>query len=164
MNETSKYYPLYQYLSQSEQEQLVLTVDEIEAMLAIPLPESARTQRAWWSNRSQGGVQAAAWMAAGYKISHLNLDKGEITFRKKESYYHIPNVRKEGGIILWNGELIKALREQLGLSQVELAEKLGMRHTTISEWETGLYTPKRSTSKYLTMIAEEAGFQYGDEN
>lgn len=163
MNETSKYYPLHRYLSQSEQEQLVLTVNEIEAMLTIPLPESARTQRAWWSNRSRGGVQAAAWLSAGYKVSQLNLDRGEITFRKKDSYYHIPKVRKEGGIILWNGELIKALRGQLGLSQVELAEKLGMRHTTISEWETGLYAPKRSTSKYLTMIAEEAGFQYGDE-
>jgi DNA-binding XRE family transcriptional regulator len=48
-------------------------------------------------------------------------------------------------------------------TQAELAEKLGMRQQTISEWETGMYEPKRSTSKFLTMFAEQAGFQYGEE-
>lgn len=62
--------------------------------------------------------------------------------------------------IEWTPESIKALREHMGLTQKALAEKLGMRQQTISEWETGMYKPRRSTSKYLVLIAERAGFLY----
>jgi DNA-binding transcriptional regulator YiaG len=62
--------------------------------------------------------------------------------------------------IEWTPETIKALREHMGLTQKELAEELGMRQQTISEWETGMYRPRRSTSKYLALIAERAGFAY----
>jgi putative transcriptional regulator len=60
----------------------------------------------------------------------------------------------------WDAESIKALREHMGLSQQALADELEMRQQTISEWETGLYKPRRSTGKYLTLIAERAGFEY----
>jgi len=60
----------------------------------------------------------------------------------------------------WDAELIRALREHMALSQQELADELGVRQQTISEWETGLYAPRRSTSKYLGLIAERAGFEY----
>ena len=60
----------------------------------------------------------------------------------------------------WDAESIKALREHMGLSQQALADELGTRQQTISEWETGMYKPRRSTSKYLTIIAERAGFEY----
>jgi len=60
----------------------------------------------------------------------------------------------------WDAESIKALREHMGLSQQALADELGMRQQTISEWETGMYRPRRSTSKYLRLIAERAGFEY----
>ena len=45
--------------------------------------------------------------------------------------------------------------------QGQFAQELGMRQPTISEWETGVYAPKRSSSKLLTLIAEQAGFEYG---
>ena len=60
----------------------------------------------------------------------------------------------------WDAETIKALREHMGLSQQTLADELGCRQQTISEWETGMYKPRRSTSKYLSLIAERAGFEY----
>jgi putative transcriptional regulator len=60
----------------------------------------------------------------------------------------------------WDAESIKALREHMGLSQQELADELQVRQQTISEWETGMYTPRRSTSRYLSMVAEGAGFAY----
>ena len=41
-----------------------------------------------------------------------------------------------------------------------MAETLGTRQQTISEWEVGVYAPRRSTSKYLNLIAERAGFTY----
>ncbi len=48
----------------------------------------------------------------------------------------------------------------MGLTQREMADELAVRQQTISEWETGLHTPHRSTQKTLNMVAERAGFQY----
>ncbi len=63
-------------------------------------------------------------------------------------------------VIEWDAERIKALRGHLGMTQQQLAEELGVRQQTISEWEVGMYVPRRSTSKYLSLIAERAGFNY----
>ena len=54
----------------------------------------------------------------------------------------------------------EGLRRHMSLTQDELAELLGVRQQTISEWERGAYAPSRSTSKYLSMVAEKAGFTY----
>lgn len=48
----------------------------------------------------------------------------------------------------------------MGLSQQELADELGTRQQTISEWETGMYQPRGASSRVLTIIAERAGFEY----
>jgi transcriptional regulator with XRE-family HTH domain len=66
----------------------------------------------------------------------------------------------------WTAEGIKRLRAHMGLTQRGLAEELGVRQQTISEWETGMYRPRRSMSKYLAIIAERAGFVYrpGSQN
>jgi transcriptional regulator with XRE-family HTH domain len=159
MKEGTKYHPLYAHLQQSSQDEILLTITEIERLLGLMLPATARTQRAWWSNRSSGSVQSQAWMGAGYHVKEIDLEGETITFRKPGLVY---NLRKEGDTILWTGDLVKAFREQMGWTQIELADKLGMRQQTISEWETGLYEPKRSTSKFLTMFAEQAGFKYGE--
>lgn len=60
----------------------------------------------------------------------------------------------------WNPDLIRSLREHMSLTQRELADLLEVRQQTISEWETGLHTPHRSTQKTLVMVAERAGFDY----
>jgi DNA-binding transcriptional regulator YiaG len=60
----------------------------------------------------------------------------------------------------WDAKSIKALREFMGLSQTALANELGMRQQTISEWETGMYMPRHSTSKYLSIIADRVGFEF----
>jgi DNA-binding transcriptional regulator YiaG len=48
----------------------------------------------------------------------------------------------------------------LGLTQQEMADELGTRQQTISEWERDMYRPKGTSSKLLTIIAERAGFEY----
>jgi putative transcriptional regulator len=63
----------------------------------------------------------------------------------------------------WNPAMIRALREHMDLTQRELADMLEVRQQTISEWETGLHTPHRSTQKTLSMVAERANFQYEDQ-
>lgn len=60
--------------------------------------------------------------------------------------------------IEWDADKVRALREHLGLTQRQLAEELGVRQQTISEWEKGVYTPRRSSCTLLTMFAMEAGF------
>ena len=60
----------------------------------------------------------------------------------------------------WNSERIQTLRRHLGLTQRELAERLGTRQQTISEWETGMYQPRGASATLLSIIAERAEFEY----
>ncbi len=60
----------------------------------------------------------------------------------------------------WNKDQIQALRRHLGLTQQELADQLGTRQQTISEWETGMYQPRGASATLLSLIAEKANFQY----
>jgi len=60
----------------------------------------------------------------------------------------------------WDSEYIQALRHHLGLTQRELAERLGTRQQTISEWETGMYKPRGASATLLSIIAERAKFEY----
>jgi DNA-binding transcriptional regulator YiaG len=137
-----------------------LTFADVEWELQARLPASARSTRGWWSNRGQGSLQAAAWMEAGYEVHEVDLVRGEVVFRKLKRRYE---VRRAGDTILWDATLVRALREHMGVSQAQLAETLGMRQQTVSEWETGMYAPTRATSKFLTLVAERAGFTFGEE-
>ena len=60
----------------------------------------------------------------------------------------------------WDKKKIKALRQHLGLTQTKLAEKMGTRQQTISEWEIGMYQPRGTSSTLLTIIAESTEFKY----
>lgn len=60
----------------------------------------------------------------------------------------------------WDRDRIHALRRHLGLTQRELADELGTRQQTISEWETGMYQPRGASSRLLTIIAERVSFSY----
>jgi len=51
---------------------------------------------------------------------------------------------------------VAALRLRLGLSQAELARRLGMRQQTVSEWETGRYAPRGASATLLHLLAEES--------
>jgi len=60
----------------------------------------------------------------------------------------------------WDSQSIQALRRHLGLTQRELAERLGVRQQTISEWETGMYNARGASITLLSIIAERARFEY----
>lgn len=156
MKTGSKYGPLFEYLRNNLADEVTLSFGQIEEILQRPLPASARTQSVWWSNR-RSGWQSAAWMDAGYRVAAIDLSEQKITWRKTNVTYH---VKRDGDVVLWDGDLIHGLRLHMGMSQAEFARELGVRQPTISEWENGVYLPKRSTSKYLTLIAERADFHY----
>ncbi|MGH2521650.1 MAG: helix-turn-helix domain-containing protein [Anaerolineales bacterium] len=159
MRQGSKYIALHEHLRRSGKDEVILTFAQIEKLLGDKMPTSARQSRAYWSNRRQSALQAAAWMEAGYHVADLDLERERVTFRKPLRKY---TIRREGNTVLWDGELIRALRQHMGLNQAQMAEVLGVRQQTVSEWETGMYAPSRATSKYLTLVAERADFKYGE--
>jgi len=153
----SKYFPLFQYLKSRLEKTIRLTFEEIEDLLQSSLPKSAYQGKAFWSNRTSGGLQAKAWMDAGYHVVDVDFQHKSVTFGKPSIHYV---VRREGDTILWSGSMVHALRVHLGVSQAELSLILGVRQQTISEWENNIYQPTRSRSKHLHLIAERAGFDY----
>lgn len=60
----------------------------------------------------------------------------------------------------WDSVRIRALRKHLGITQREMADRLGTRQQTISEWELGLYRPRGASSTLLSIVAEQAKFRY----
>lgn len=151
----SKYYPLYTYLQRRWGTTVDLSFERIEQLLGERLPPSARSNRAFWSNRIRGGFQAAAWMESGFHVLEVDLKNERVIFGQPVLRY---TVQREGDNVRWDSGMVRALREYLGLSQAEMATVLGVRQQTVSEWETSSYVPTRSRSKHLSMVAERAGF------
>ncbi|PKN77998.1 MAG: hypothetical protein CVU47_12860 [Chloroflexi bacterium HGW-Chloroflexi-9] len=58
----------------------------------------------------------------------------------------------------WDAEGVRRLRTHLGETQAGLADRLGTRQQTVSEWETGASTPRRMSRRLLHLVAEESGF------
>lgn len=73
-----------------------------------------------------------------------------------------PNYRAGQGGGGWDDERLRALRRHLGLTQQQFAEELGVRQQTVSEWETAAYRPRGASSRLLSLVAERAGFVYGE--
>jgi DNA-binding transcriptional regulator YiaG len=61
---------------------------------------------------------------------------------------------------LWTKEEVRALRQHLNLTQARLAEELGTRQQTISEWENGMYRPRGASVTLLSIVAERSNFTY----
>ena len=57
----------------------------------------------------------------------------------------------------WDAAAVRRLRAHLGLSQAGLAERIGTRQQTISEWETGARAPRRMSRRLLHLVAEASG-------
>ncbi len=151
-----KYYPLYEYLQEQPDEGLLeLTFDEVEKILRKRLPATAQATRAWWANSQT--PQAQTWQEAGWLVDAVNFDEAYVVFRPERITYRVTPIRKSKG---WSAEQIKALREFAGWSQQELANRLGVRQQTVSDWELGIHTSRRSMGKLLQMVAESVGYTY----
>ncbi|HEX5509030.1 MAG TPA: hypothetical protein VFX37_11050 [Pseudolabrys sp.] len=78
----SKYEPLPQFLSGTENSVRRLTFAEIERILGFKLPQSAYEHEAWWSNNATGHSHARAWVKAGWRTQDLDLAGRKVTFRR----------------------------------------------------------------------------------
>ena len=54
---------------------------------------------------------------------------------------------------------IKELREAAGLSQVQLADSMGVAQSAVSSWETEVFLPR---TRQLPLLAQVLGCEYND--
>jgi hypothetical protein len=76
-----EYRALYTYLEHRYASVVVLTFEQIEALLGFALPTPARTEREWWTDTVDMQRHSAAWTGAG-RTAAPNLAGGTITFER----------------------------------------------------------------------------------
>lgn len=81
----------------------------------------------------------------------------------------VPEARRDAAagragdaMLAWDAGGVRRLRRFLGASQAELAERLGTRQQTVSEWETGASRPRRMSRRLLHFVAETSGYYRTD--
>jgi DNA-binding transcriptional regulator YiaG len=52
----------------------------------------------------------------------------------------------------------------MGMTQREMADELGTRQQTISEWEKNMYQPRGASATLLSIVAERANLKYEAQN
>ena len=76
----SKYKPLERYLQSAGKPRIRLTFSEVEKILGVHLPATARRHAAWWSNHEGNHVQAQAWLHQGYRTEQVDLAGQKLSF------------------------------------------------------------------------------------
>jgi hypothetical protein len=79
-----KYERLSSFLRGRPQSEIQITFKEIEAIIQAPLPTSARTHRAWWSNNPNNSVMTKEWLAAGFQSERVDMAAERLVFRRRE--------------------------------------------------------------------------------
>ena len=77
-----EYRPLYTYLEHRYASVVVLTFEQIEALLGFALPGPARTEREWWTEIVDVQRHCSAWTEAG-RTAAPNLAAGIIMFERQ---------------------------------------------------------------------------------
>lgn len=83
--EQKKYRPLYEYLTQRTENDILLTFVEVEDILGFPLPPNAFTQKAFWANNRNGQHHhCRSWMDAGFITveAHKNTIEKMVHFKR----------------------------------------------------------------------------------
>lgn len=76
-----EYLALHSYLDHRYASVVVLTFEQIEALLGFALPGPARTERDWWTGTVETHRHCAAWTEAG-RTAEPNLAARIITFER----------------------------------------------------------------------------------
>ena len=76
-----EYRALFSYLDHRYASVVVLTFEQIEALLGFALPTPARTEPDWWTDIVETQCHCAAWTGAG-RTAAPNLAAGIITFER----------------------------------------------------------------------------------
>ena len=74
---------LKNYLLASGKPYVTLTFEQVEGILGDLLPHSAYVHRAWWGNDESHTHARNGWLAAGYRVKHVDLSRRVVTFVKE---------------------------------------------------------------------------------
>jgi hypothetical protein len=77
-----KYDALGRYLRAQPANHVPMTFGEIERVLGIQLPLSARKHRPWWSNNPRNSVMTQVWLDAGFETEQVDMARGTLVFRR----------------------------------------------------------------------------------
>jgi hypothetical protein len=77
-----EYRALYAYLEHRYASVVVLTFEQIEALLGFALPTPARTEREWWTTTVETQRHSVAWTEAG-RTAAPSLAAGIVTFERR---------------------------------------------------------------------------------
>lgn len=80
-----EYRALYTYLEHRYASVVVLTLEQIDALLGFALPAPARTERAWWTDPVDMQRHSAAWTEAG-RTAAPNLAAGTVRFERAATH------------------------------------------------------------------------------
>ncbi len=78
-----KYEPLTEFLKQQTGSEVRMSFAQIERVIGSKLPPVAR-HRAWWSNSPSNNVMTQAWLDAGFRSEQVDMESGELVFRRDE--------------------------------------------------------------------------------
>ncbi len=76
----SKYDRLRRFLREANNDIITLSFRFIEETIGVDLPESTYKYREWWANNDTHTQALNGWLAAGYEVVSVNLDRGIVTF------------------------------------------------------------------------------------
>ena len=79
----AEYLALYTYLENRYASTVVLTFEQMEALLGFALPASACTEPGWWAAAAIPTCHSAAWTGAG-RTATPNLLARAVTFERPE--------------------------------------------------------------------------------
>lgn len=79
-----EYRALYAYLERRYASVVVLTFEQIEALLGFALPAPARTEREWWTTTAEAQPCSVAWTEAG-RTAAPSLPAGIVVFERRPS-------------------------------------------------------------------------------
>jgi hypothetical protein len=112
-----KYEPIARKLREASNDELSLSLSEIEDILKFKLPPSARKHRAWWSNSYKGNhSQAQGWIGAGWETRDIDMTKQSVRFVRTAKAGRMPRDRE-------NMDLWDKARQYSGISDRTALER-----------------------------------------
>ena len=77
----SKYHKLTSHLASFKGDRCEANFRELEEIIGFPLPRSAHSYPAWWSNQQvEGHSQSASWQSIGWKTAEVDLARKRVVF------------------------------------------------------------------------------------
>ncbi len=80
----SRYAALADWLSTQPYDNVSISFEKVEGIIGSPLPNSARSFRAWWANDTVGHTHSILWMNAGWRVESVNLSEEWVNFARNQ--------------------------------------------------------------------------------